>query len=588
MGEHSFSLQFNPLQRIRTVKDYEREIEELRNENFEIKHQLSHYKASSTGNIQEDIQKLLLDSKRSIDILEGENEELSRRIEGMEEMAARLRKEKEDAEAKLGSSLQEYLNKISMLEEENGRLLKHLENVNGVNAKLREENGMLSECFNRSKNAIDEHKSLIEKMGHEKEEKAQIEKELLSYKNALLNSNKEKDQIAYERERERNEYSSKISHLQGIVRNLEEKVSLKEAEMNRMREHHKGMEKEYEEMYRQKQSNELYLKEVSENYMRETREKQELALGNEELRREVEQLKVSRSELKRRLEVCENEKRALSYKMSLDGGSSEAHKMRAEIERMRRERSELVEEMERQKKKCVDHMSDLERSKDLEMFLKDVLQEKGRECDRRLGEVEKMAYGIDAKIDLARKMLGERGVKEKMDQEVDALRQEVKDLRSKEEEYKKMVGIAEDNKRFLKTLGVDPSGPLDEIVRRLKGSYKDLSRRLRVVDKEANEAMSFAENNKDAMHRRTMEFLEDFNKEFSIARKDLEACKRYLEKKGRENKELKASNQALERRFNECRRNEERIRDLYSAMADRLRKKDEMISRLEMRMGTKL
>jgi hypothetical protein len=54
MGEQSFSLQFNPLQRIRTVKDYEREIEELRNDNFGLKHKLSHYKTKpSLYTIQE-------------------------------------------------------------------------------------------------------------------------------------------------------------------------------------------------------------------------------------------------------------------------------------------------------------------------------------------------------------------------------------------------------------------------------------------------------------------------------------------------------------------------------------------------------
>ncbi|AFM97667.1 hypothetical protein EHEL_010430 [Encephalitozoon hellem ATCC 50504] len=589
MGEHSFSLQFNPLQRIKTVKDYEKEIEELRNENFEIKHQLSHYKASSGGNIQEDIQKLLLDSKRSIDILEGENEELSKQVERMDEMVKKARKEKENAEAKLKEDLEGCLNKISMLEEENGRLLKHLESVNGVNAKLREENGMLEECFNRSKNAIDEQKSLIEKMASEKEERSQVEKELMSYKNALLNSNKEKDQIMYERERERSEYNNKISQLQGVVGSFEEKMNLKEAEMNQMREYYKTMEDEYKEMYRQKQSNELYLKEMGENYMRETREKQELALRNEDLRREIEQLKTSRNDLKKRLEVCENEKRALSYRVSQDvPGNSEFYRIKGELEKVRREKGLLTEEIEGLKKKCLECTTDLERSRELEMFLKDLLQEKGRECDRRLGEIEKMASSIEAKVDLATKALGERRRWNGAEGGTDTLLHEIKELQDKVEEYRRMAAITEDNKRFLKALGVDPLEPLDEIVRKFRGTYKEAIRKMRVMDKEANEAMRFAEDNKDVMDKRTMKFLEDFTREFNIARKDLEVCKRYLEKKGKENKELKASNQALEKKFNECRRNEEKIKDLYSAVVDKLRRKDEVISKLEMRIGARL
>ncbi|ADM10907.1 uncharacterized protein Eint_010440 [Encephalitozoon intestinalis ATCC 50506] len=588
MEEHSFSLQFNPLQRIKTVKDYEREIEELRNENFEIKHQLSHYKASSGVNIQEDIQKLLLDSKRSIDILEGENEELSKRIEGMDEMIKKMRMEKEDAEDRLKNGLQEHLNRISMLEEENNRLLKHLESVNGINTKLREENGMLGECFNRSKSAIDEQKNLIEKMAYEKEERVQIEKELMSYKNALLNSNKEKDQIMYERDRERNEYNNKISQLQSIVRSFEEKMNLKEAEISQIREHYKSMEKEYEEIYRQRQSNELYLKEMGENYMRETRDKQELALKNEELKREVENLKATRGELKKRLEVCENEKRALSYKVSQDGyGGLEVYKIKAELEKEKKEKAVVLEEVEELRKRCLGFTSDLERSRELEMFLKDLLQEKGRECDKKLGEIEGMARSIDSKISLARKILGEKGLEDKAEEEINTLRLELKELKSKEEEYRKIVAVTEDSRKFLKTLGINAVVPVDEMVRRFKISYKDLVRKIRVMDKETNEAMGFAENNKDVMHRRTMKFLEDFTKEFSIARKDLEVCKEYLEKKGKENKALKASNMMLEKRFNECRKNEERIKSLYSAMADKLRRKDEAISKLEMRIGAR-
>lgn len=584
MEEHSFSLQFNPLQRIKTVKDYEREIEELRNENFEIKHQLAHGRAGGPEGIQEDIQQLLVDSKRSIDILEAENAELSRQVCGMKETVKRMEAERGEADA--GRRVQECLNKISLLEEENGRLLQHLSGVNGANAKLREENGMLSECFNRSKSAIDEQKGILEKMGHEKEERMRAEQEVVSYRNALANSNKERDQAVYERDRERSEYSSRIGQLQGAIASLEEKVNSKDAEMGRLREYYGKMEKEYSEMCRQGQSGELYMKEMRENYMRETREKQSLALRNEELVREVEGLRARHGELLKRIEVCENEKRALSYKVSQDrAGDLEMNKVKEELREVRKDRDRLAEEADRQRRSCAGHMEDLERSKDLEMFLKDLLQEKGKECDRRLLEVERLGHEVEGKIDSARRMLGDLGMKGRGEEELDKMRQEIRELRRRESGYRRMVDIGEEGKRFLRSLGMDPLGPVDEIVRRFRSLYRELARKVRVLDKEANEAVGFAESNKDVMHERTVRVLQDFSREFDVARKDLEACKRYLEKKGKENKELKASNLDLERRFNECRRNEERIRSLYSVMADKLRRKDEAISRLEMKIG---
>lgn len=523
MGDNSFSLQFNPLQRMRTVKDYEKEIEELRNENFELKHQLSHYKVpGGVGNIQEDIQRLLFDSKKSIDILEGENEALGRQIAGMQEVVRKMGEERDEVETRLAANVQEHAARAQLLEEENGRLLKHLEGVNEANGRLRMENGVLGEV----RKVAEEQKRYIEEMVREKESveemlsaamrerdeamrggRMMFEKELQSYKNALANHGKEKEQMGYELERERAEHSSKISQLQNVVRDLESRAGTRDTEMGRMREYYEGREKEYEAVCRQKQAEEMYLREMSENFARETRDKQELVLRNEEMRRELEQLREGRNELKRRIEVVENEKRALSYKVS-------------------QERSEDVR-----------------------------------------GEVE------------ARRMHHE--------QRMDSLRREVEDLRSKVDVYKKMAFVDGANEEFLRSFNMDLPMAFNEVIERLKTSYKDMARKIRVMDKEINEVTHFAENNKDIMHDRTMKFLDDFTRDFNAARKDLEECKRYLEKKGRENKELKADNLRLERRVEECRRSEEKMKDLCSAMSSKLGRKDDAM-RLEMRAGGRL
>lgn len=545
MEEHSFSLQFNPLQRIRTVKDYEREIEELKNENFELKHKMSHYRAAgSAGGIQEDIHKLLLDSKRSIDILEGENEGLNKEVGRVKEEIRRMEEERRATETKLGGVLQGYMDKVSMLEDENNRLLQHLEGVNESNGKLRNENCRLGEQLNESKNIVEEQRRYIEEIGREKEEIArngqtQMEKEMMSYKNAISNYSKEKEQMMYEVERERAEYSSRIGQLQTIIGNLEGRVGAKDMEIARIKEYYEGRQREYEAACREKQSNEMYLREMGENYTRETREKQELALKNEELRLEVEQLRKTRGELQRRMEVVDNEKRALSYKVSQERmGAEEMSRMRTELERLRKERGELVV--------CI--------------------ETKGEECKRRLKGVEDLAGEVDMKIDAVKNMLefGQKPseVRARYEQHIDAQRREIRELRSRIDAYDRMTKIEDDGREFLRTLDVDMSMPFNEIVKKFRSLYR---------------------GRRDGDGR----FLQDFVSEFQTACQDLESCKEYLEKKGRENKELKASKMRLERKFDESRRNEEKMRSLCSMMSSKLKKKDDVISKLEMRIGNK-
>ncbi|KAH9412150.1 hypothetical protein HK407_01g00420 [Ordospora pajunii] len=604
MEERSFSLQFNPLQRIKTVKEYENEIEELRNENFELKHQLLHYKGQQGPAIQEDIQKLLVDSKRSIDILEEENEGLSKQVEEMSERIRRMISEREDVEKRLGMNVNEFYSKMKMLEEENGRLLKHLEGMNGMNAKIRveneklieentrirEESAIVNERLNQSRSGLEEQKEYAERIAEVVEERMMIEKELLSYKNAVLNLNKERDQLVYERERERGEYCGRISQLQAVIGDFESRANANECEMMRMREHYGKMKNEYEEMYRQRQSGELYVQEMKENYMRETKEKQELALKNEGIKREIEQLKDVRAELKKKIEVCENEKRALCYKVSQDKASKdEFDRLRDEMDMLRKEKDEMRDNVDKLKKRCEVYIEELEKSKDLQGVLKGFAQEKGKECDRRIQEVAKIAEEMDEKVCLLWRMTGEmrksKGDGELGKQETEFLHKQISGLKGKIDEYQKMARIDDEGAKFLRGLGINPGGHLNEIVVRFRCVYKDVMRKMKLIDKEANEVMGFAENNKDVMHERTMKYLEEFTNEFNIARKDLEECKKYLEKKGKENKDLKANNQYLEKRFDECKRNEERIKSLYVIMADKLKKKDEAISRLEMRIG---
>ncbi|EQB62221.1 hypothetical protein NAPIS_ORF00202 [Vairimorpha apis BRL 01] len=165
--ENSFSLQFNPLQQLKSVQDYEKEIERLMNENFQIKHELSYYKNNpSYANVNEDIQKLLLDSKLSIDVLENENKTLTKQIEHLKEL---IRANSQDKE-KLRNDLENNKNiselRICTLEEENQRLLNHIENLKQKNEKNIQEHKLyenklidIEQEKNYLKNVIEEYKT---------------------------------------------------------------------------------------------------------------------------------------------------------------------------------------------------------------------------------------------------------------------------------------------------------------------------------------------------------------------------------------------------------------------------------------------
>jgi chromosome segregation ATPase len=572
MVDNSFSLQFTPLQRIKTVKDYETEIDHLKNENFELKHQLSHYKTLKSAGVNEDMQRLLLDSKRSIDILENEKDALNKQIEILRNAAQKLSEEKDEVETRMAHNLQECLGKIALLEEENGRLIKHVENINEMSLKLRSDSERYNECMRTIEDQkayieriLDEKKGLGEKEEQLRNERTAAEKELANYKNSVLNLSREREQLVYEREREKNEYGSKIGQLQSLVARYESRLGESEAELGRLREYCRSTQQH-------QQSNDMHVKELRDNYTRETREKQDLALKNEELRREVERLGEMMGDLERKKSVIENEKRALAYRVSLS--SEDANTigiLRGELEKVHRAREELSKEMSSNKEECSKHMEELSRLRAHEGSMRSRLQEKEREFETRMDELENMANKVSAVADRIRGQHGQPS-------------DEINGLIHKLNKYKRVTEIKSENREFLRKFDITAPIPLDEIIERFKDSYNRACDRLRVLEKEVAEMAGSAGNSKDA---RTVKLLEDFSREFDVARRDLDACRRYLVRKNEENKELKADKLRLEKKFNESRNNEERIRSAYASILDKLKMKDDVISRLEMRAGSK-
>ena len=116
---HSFTMQFNPINEIRTAKDIENEIQELRSENFTLKHQISVMRQNPASN--KEIENVLMSNREIIKSLELRNQELANELENFR------------------NNFFSKNENLKSLTEENQRLLNYIEVLNTKNEEKSEE-----------------------------------------------------------------------------------------------------------------------------------------------------------------------------------------------------------------------------------------------------------------------------------------------------------------------------------------------------------------------------------------------------------------------------------------------------------------
>ncbi|KAL6122126.1 hypothetical protein NUSPORA_00865 [Nucleospora cyclopteri] len=131
-NERSFSMAFNPITNIKTIREYEEEIRILKEEVFELKTQLSHG-GQNTSNVP----KMLYENSRKTDELEKENKILASTISSLKNQLMDLNNEKT-----ILLNRQEQMQfvsgeKKSLLEDENKRLLHKLSKSSKTEEQLR-------------------------------------------------------------------------------------------------------------------------------------------------------------------------------------------------------------------------------------------------------------------------------------------------------------------------------------------------------------------------------------------------------------------------------------------------------------------
>lgn len=195
--DKSFSLQFNPLTNVKSVKEYEEEISKLKMENFELKSQLAHSQ----------VPKILYENKVHLDKKEEENKALLASLENSNRNFEALKSEKLNLEIKYNEEISMSIEKMALLEDENKRLVFRLEKLNKENIEMENRKDQLTFELQRKTNEsmdIPNLRSLNDQLKYELEAKKTETDGIISELKYELEAKKtEMDQVISELQNER-------------------------------------------------------------------------------------------------------------------------------------------------------------------------------------------------------------------------------------------------------------------------------------------------------------------------------------------------------------------------------------------------
>lgn len=589
--DKSFSLHFNPITDIKTIKEYEKELERLRSENFSIKHELSHYK-SNKGEVSPEIKQLIEDSHRSIEILEREKALITKKYE-------------EDVKC--------TREKILSMENENKRLVMCIEKLNNDNERIRMDNQKLNELISQQK-SLDENdrvhsvhilaenerlKNLISQMEYEIKRKDDALRHQDAEYQEKIHELQEKASIDASRAESIDKKREELGHF--LKKNEEEIGCLREAlrskEMNTAKLEEYGRELEAAVKERER-----FIYELRE---RENTYKAELERANGELRYERELREGKERDISvLRTQISEIQDILGRYEREFERIKSQTEEkesaMRKKLQALCSKESELEDFYNREIKRYETENSDL---KNQFHTLKNKYQHVMRQAINSIFfETERVRNTKESvlrlRISVCKLILLKNNVadgrkkaledKRALECEKKRLIDEVQAIKSEVARTKEKDVLSEKCTKFLNSIGLSGNEDRSSIVAHFAKMHNELMDRIRVMEKEIGEITYFAENNKNVLHTRTLRLLENFTREFSAAKTELEECRAYLEKKNREIKLAKKEKMEFDNKLKVSERKRAelqnvlmRMRDRYNSVEKELKCKSEIISKLQ-------
>lgn len=589
--DKSFSLHFNPITDIKTIKEYERELERLRSENFSIKHELSHYK-SNKGEVSPDIKQLIEDSHRSIEILEREKALIAKKYE-------------DDVKC--------TREKIMSMENENKRLVICIEKLNSDNERMKIENQKLNELVSQQK-GLDENNRvhsghIIAENERLKNIVSQMDCEVKRKEDAL----RHQDAAYQEKIRELEERASiGASRAENVEKEREElgrclkmnveeikclKESLRDRELNiaKLEEYGRELEsamKEREQFIYELRERESTYKAELERAGGELRHEQELRKEKERdinlLRTQLHEIQSILGKYEREFERIrsQTEEKESVMRKKLQTLCSKENELESfynrEIKRYETENSELKNQFHILKNRYQHVMRQAINS----IFLE---TERVRNTKESILRLRSSAYKlISSRISVAdgrKKALEDKRAlefeKKRLIDEVQAIKNDVARIKEKDV-------LSDKCAKFLSSIGLRGNEDRSSIVTHFAKMYNELMDRIRIMEKEIGEITYFTENNKNVLHTRTLRLLDNFTREFSAAKTELEECKAYLEKKNSEIKLAKKEKLEFDNKLKVAERKKAelqnvlvRMRDRYNSVENELRCKSEIITKLQ-------
>lgn len=442
--EHSFSLEFNPLTNVKSVKDYEKEIQKLRAENFELKTHLTHSNPSS-----DNLPKILYEQNEKVTRLEQEKNELGLRLDETKRALERANQDKMIIENKYSQDIFTGNEKMGLLQDENKRLILRMERLN---KELADAPQMKRHVQEKEKQNED-YKNFIQNL------KAQIEQ----LKHDFNTQTKDYEDRISDYENKIQEYKINIEQINERMQHMNNRSISEEHEKNNEIE---NLKMHIDSLQNKNNNNNLIISDLKNSLTNEIKEKQRLNLELAEIKNKKEHVET---------EFMKNGTAIENYENKITNLESYFSKIQ---------------------KESFGYLNGMEKFKDI----------------------------IKSKIS---------GILEC-----------VINLNSHLENVKKACIITPENKNFLNKIKVEGQN-VNQIIQGVKEIIVDLHRKIQVFKNEANNATFFAENNKNAVSKKTLKLLEAFNSQFTEAKNELIFCKKYLERKAEENKILKNENARL-------------------------------------------
>ncbi|KAL0266137.1 UNVERIFIED_CONTAM: hypothetical protein PYX00_011853 [Menopon gallinae] len=586
--DKSFSLHFNPITDIKTIKEYEKELEKLRSENFSIKHELSYYK-SNRGEVSPDIKQLIEDSHRSIEILEREKAQIMKKYE-------------DDVKC--------TRERILAMENENKRLVMCIERLNSDNERMKMDNQRLGELIAQQQ-GLDESnkvssahvvaenerlKSLVSQMSHDVKSK---EDALRHQDTAYQEKLRELQDRADGMEREKEELGCSLKKYEEEMGGLREALGNRDTRLAKLEEYGRELEAAVKErercIYELREKEGAYKTDLERtagelSYEQGLRREREREIGM--LKAQIHEIQSILGRYEREFErirsQAEDKENAMRKRLqSLCSKESELESFyNQEVKKYEAENNELKNQFHILKNR---YQHIMRQAIDCVFFEAEKVRGVKEDILRLRGSICKLIVLKNSIAGDRRRALEDKSAlsheKKRLAEELEVLKSEV--ARAKEKET-----LPERCMKFLNSIGLSGNEDRSSVVMHFAKMHSELMDRIRVMEKEIGEITYFAENNKNVLHIRTLRLLDNFTREFSSAKTELEECKAYLEKKNREIKVAKKEKiefdnklRVAERKRDELQNVLVRMRDRYNSVEKELRCKSEIISKLQTKIN---